>query len=804
VDTPGHVNFRDEADVACRVSDGLVIVLDAVMGGAECLRRQIEHLVSIERFDASQMVLVVSQMDRLILELRLPPSDAYFKLRYMIDEVNGWIAEITGINRRVFRPELGNVLFASGKFKFVFSLPSFAKSMYIDPVREGGASSFIDLAGFAPPSVAEEADVLAKCLWGDMYCERSSGRFSKNPNEESKRSFIQFVLEPLYKIFSACVSEDKHTLSQVGVSLPASVWESSTETVLVSVMEQMFPSISSFVDAVAEFVPDSQSGSKTKVEKTYTGSLASAAGQAMLACSPEGPLMVHCVKAMHVPENCSDFVVLARVFSGTLRLGSQVKVLAESYSARRGETVAEISQVQQLFVPGGRYWVEVDSVPAGNLVLIAGVSETKACTLMEGENEQEEVEIFKPLQFSNVAAMKIACEPLHPSDLPRMVQSLRRASRAYPQLVVKVEESGEHVLIGTGELYLDCVLHDVRKLYGGDMLLEIRLSDPVVVFNETVQETSQFQCSAASPNKLNAISFIAEPLTPAVIPAHPQDNCYLSREEFYLSSKLKKERINFLSQTCDWDALASRNLWAFGPDWEHGSSVLLNDTLPDQVSKEELRSVREAVVQGFQWATREGPLLEEPVRGCKLKLLDVVLNASEVARGQGQIVPAVCRSVHAAILTACPKLMEPVLMVEMDVPTDAMQAVLTVLSKRRGNVVKDAPKPGTPFTCILAYVPLIDSFGFETDLRLHTKGLGFGVSWFDHWAVVPGDPLDSQVELRPLEPVPKMFLARDFLVKTRRRKGLAEDVVVQKYLDDVVSMGLSRGLGGQEEQVEEY
>jgi hypothetical protein len=45
---------------------------------------------------------------------------------------------------------------------------------------------------------------------------------------------------------------------------------------------------------------------------------------------------------------------------------------------------------------------------------------------------------------------------------------------------------------------------------------------------------------------------------------------------------------------------------------------------------------------------------------------------------------------------------------------------------------------------------------------------------FDHWAVVPGDPLDRNVILHPLEPSPPLALARDFMVKTRRRKGLSE------------------------------
>ena len=184
------------------------------------------------------------------------------------------------------------------------------------------------------------------------------------------------------------------------------------------------------------------------------------------------------------------------------------------------------------------------------------------------------------------------------------------------------------------------------------------------------------------------------------------------------------------------------------------------------------------------------------MRNCKFKLLDAFLNGSEIARGNGQILPTACRGIYASFLTASPRLMEPINLVEIECPAESLQTVFGILSRRRGHVLKDGPKPGTPLTTVLAYLPAIDSFGFETDLRLHTRGAAFGLSWFDHWAVVPGDPLDAQVVIRPLEAAPQQYLARDFLLKTRRRKGLAEEVLVQKYMDDVVGMGLVRGDGG--------
>ncbi len=67
----------------------------------------------------------------------------------------------------------------------------------------------------------------------------------------------------------------------------------------------------------------------------------------------------------------------------------------------------------------------------------------------------------RPLKFNTQSVVKIAVEPVNPSELPKMLDGLRKVNKSYPLLTTKVEESGEHVILGTGELYLDCVMHDL-------------------------------------------------------------------------------------------------------------------------------------------------------------------------------------------------------------------------------------------------------------------------------------------------------------------------------------------------------
>ena len=110
----------------------------------------------------------------------------------------------------------------------------------------------------------------------------------------------------------------------------------------------------------------------------------------------------------------------------------------------------------------------------------------------------------------------------------------------------------------------------------------------------------------------------------------------------------KKSIGNFFQEKYDWDLLAARSIWAFGPT-NNGPNILLDDTLPSEVDKGLLGAVRDSVVQGFQWGTREGPLCDEPIRNVKFKILDAVVSEEPLARGGGQIIPTSRRVAYSGM-----------------------------------------------------------------------------------------------------------------------------------------------------------
>lgn len=317
--------------------------------------------------------------------------------------------------------------------------------------------------------------------------------------------------------------------------------------------------------------------------------------------------------------------------------------------------------------------------------------------------------------------LKISVEPLNPSELPKMLEGLRKINKSYTMSKTKIEESGEHIILGTGELYLDCILHDIRKLYSE---IEIKVSDPVVTFSETVVDTSSIKCYAETTNKKNRLTMICEPT---------DNGLNLDIEAGLINMKFDDKYIsNFMQDNYKWDLLTSRSIWAFGPD-KIGTNILLDYSLPSETDKEMLYSIKDYIVQGFDWACREGPLCEEPIRNTKFKIMDSSICKDLIFKTGGQIIPTARRVCYSAFLMASPRIMEPMLITEIMCPMDCISAIYTILARRRGHVNSELPKPGTPFYIINANIPALDSFGFETDLRTHTAGQAFCLTWFDHW-----------------------------------------------------------------------
>ena len=134
-------------------------------------------------------------MDRLILELRLLPEDCYLKMNHTINEVNRILAE-AGSDQLV-SPLKGNVVFSSAFYGWSFTLESFA-AIYSE----------------YHPSV--DYKKFAKRLWGDIWFDPTSRKFTRTSPPEGDlrpRSFVQFIMAPLHKIYSHVIGQNPEELA---------------------------------------------------------------------------------------------------------------------------------------------------------------------------------------------------------------------------------------------------------------------------------------------------------------------------------------------------------------------------------------------------------------------------------------------------------------------------------------------------------------------------------------------------------------------------------------------------------------
>lgn len=112
------------------------------------------------------------------------------------------------------------------------------------------------------------------------------------------------------------------------------------------------------------------------------------------------------------------------------------------------------------------------------------------------------------------------------------------------------------------------------------------------------------------------------------------------------------------------------------------------------------------------------------MRGVRFDVHDVTLHADAIHRGGGQIIPTARRCLYASVLTAQPRLMEPIYLVEIQCPEQVVGGIYGVLNRKRGHVFEESQVAGTPMFVVKAYLPVNESFGeWSLGFAVNMKGL---------------------------------------------------------------------------------
>jgi elongation factor 2 len=611
-------------------------------------------------------------------------------------------------------PQLGTVAFGSGLHGWGFTLHRFAL-MY--------ASKF-----------KVDAVKLMKRLWGDNYFDAAGKKWSKKDTDASGtklvRGFNQYVMTPITQLFTNIMDDKKEKYTKMITALNIKLDQDERDLVgkalLKAVMRRFLPAADALLELIVLHLPSPVTAQRYRVENLYEGPMDDVCAQGIRNCDPEGPLMLYVSKM--VPTNDKGrFYAFGRVFSGRVRTGMKARIMGPNYLPGKKDDLF-VKSIQRTVLMMGGYAEPIEQCPCGNIVALAGVDQylTKSGTISDDESAHN----IRVMKFTVSPVVRVAVEPKHAADLAKLVEGLKRLSKSDPCVLCYTEESGEHIVAGAGELHLEICLKDLEDEFCGFPIVK---TSPVVSYRETVTAESDRVCLAKSPNKHNRVFIRAEPLADGLAEA-------IDAGELQVMTGDSKSRAKLLSERFAMSAADARKIWAFGPE---GCGAGVTNMLVDQTKAAMfLNEIRDSCVAAFQWGTREGVLCGEQLRAVRFNVLDVTLHSDAIHRGGGQIIPTMRRALQAACLTAEPRLMEPMYLVDIQCPESAVSGIYGVLNRRRGHVFSEEQRIGTPLYSLKAYLPVMESFGFTEDLRSHTAGQAFPQCVFDHWQVLQGNPLE--------------------------------------------------------------
>ncbi|CAH1430913.1 unnamed protein product [Lactuca virosa] len=544
IDSPGHMDFCSEVSTASRLSDGGLVLVDAVEG----VHIQTHAVLRQAWIEKLTPCLVLNKIDRLIVELKLSPLEAYNRLQRIVHEVNSIVStyksekylsdvdsilagpagEVSDENQELieddeedtFQPQKGNVVFACALDGWGFSICEFAE--------------------FYASKLGASSSILQKALWGPRYfipkTKMIVGKKGLSAGSKARPMFVQFVLEPLWQVYEAALDTngDKGILEKLIKSFhlsvpPRELQHKDPKYVLQSVMSRWLPLADAILSMVVKHMPDPIAAQSFRVSRLLPKreildnsvgdsdvvAEAELVRKSVEACDsqPDSPCVAFVSKMFAVPmkmlpqrdvngdllSNYTDesgsgdsdecFLAFARIFSGVLHSGQKVFVLSALYDPLKGadsmQKHIQEAELHSLYLMMGQGLIPVASARAGNVIAIRGLGQhiLKSATLSSTKNCWP----FSSMTFQVSPTLKVAIEPSDPADMAALMKGLRLLNRADPFVEVSVSARGEHVLAAAGEVHLERCIKDLKERFAK---VNLEISPPLVSFRETIEGES--------------------------------------------------------------------------------------------------------------------------------------------------------------------------------------------------------------------------------------------------------------------------------------------------------------------------
>ena len=478
------------------------------------------------------------------------------------------------------------------------------------------------------------------------------------------------------------------------------------------------PAYEAVLDMITEHLPNPMEAQQYRVPVIWQGDAESGIGKSMASCDRSGDV-TFMVTSISVDPHAGE-VATGRLFSGTVGKGTEV-FISGLYKKNR---------IQQVGIFEGQERVEVDKVPAGNIVALVGLKDAVVGSTLS----TTEMVPFESMKHYSEPVVTVAVEAKSTKDLPRLVEVIRKLAKEDPMIRVEInEETGEHLVSGMGELHLEIITHRIEHDEG----IPIIASPPIVVYRETV-EGHAGPVEGKSPNRHNKFYFEVEPLGAEVVDKIQSEGITVGKNKVLMRDKLVEAGMD--------KAEAKKVI-----------NIIEGNVLVDMTKGVQyLRETMELIQEGFEEVMLKGPLAKEKCRGIKVKLMDVKLHEDSIHRGPAQVIPAVRSAIFGAILLAQATFLEPVQRVFISIPQNLLGNVTREIQGRRGQIV-DMKTEGD-MVSLQCEAPVAEMLGFAGDIRSATEGRAL-------WST----------EFAGFKPIPQNLFGVK-VMEVRERKGMKQEM----------------------------
>ncbi len=314
---------------------------------------------------------------------------------------------------------------------------------------------------------------------------------------------------------------------------------------------------------------------------------------------------------------------------------------------------------------------EIDEAFAGDIVALAGMKETTTGDTM--------CDVAKPVVLETMTfpdpVIEIAVEPKSKNDQEKMSAGLQRLAAEDPSFQVSSDpESGQTIMRGMGELHLDILVDRLKR----EFKVEANIGAPQVAYRETITREAEID--------------------------------YTHKKQSGGSGQFARVKMIF------------RPL-------EEGGYNFTNSVVGGSVPREYVPGVE----KGLQQAKETGSIAGFPVIDFEVELIDGASHDVDSSVLAFEI--AARAAFREAMQKASPKLLEPVMKVEVLTPEEYMGDIIGDLNSRRGNVGGMDQRGNA--RAIEAMVPLANMFGYINTLRSMSQGRAQYSMQFDHYEQVP-------------------------------------------------------------------